>query len=159
MNDRVVFRQSLVRLLFKTTLAYAVAFSLGYAIVYEQFRLENLLTLTLFTTAFYFFGRFFWYSFPLNSNPNLYTIEITDQQIIGPQSWQSIAVPVKEIDIAKSRQRGWIQTLVGRHRLRSIEGKGLFWFDDFVYGKGQFDRLLEIIGRLQNDATAQPQNS
>jgi hypothetical protein len=31
----------------------------------------------------------------------------------------------------------------------------LFWFDDFAYGKGQFDRLLEIISQLQNTSAAQ----
>ena len=146
MNDPIVFRQSLERLLLKQTVAFALVFSLGMAIVNGQY---NWLILSLCAPVFYFCGMFCWYGFRLNSNPKLLTIEITDQQIIGPQSWQSIAVPVKEIDIAKSRQRGWIQTLLGRHRLRSMAGKGLFWFDDFVYGKGQFDRLLEIISRLQ----------
>ncbi len=101
---------------------------------------------------------FCWYGLRLNSNPDLLTTKIIDQQIIGPQFWGASAFPVKEVDVAKSRRRGWIQTLVGKHRLRSIEGKGLFWFDDFVYGKGQFDRFLEIIGQLQNASAAQRQD-
>ncbi len=158
MNDPIVFKQSLARLLFKQTVAFAVIFSLGigiYAIFSGDYTLENWLTLSLFVPALYFCGMFFWYGFLLNSNPNLLTIEITDQQIIGPMFWGSRTVLAKEVDVAQSRQRGWIQTLLGRHRLRSIEGKGLFWFDDFVYGKGQFDRLLEVIRKLQNESATQ----
>lgn len=155
MNNHIVFKQSLERLLFKQTVAFALVFSLGMAIVNGQY---NWLLLSLCASIFYCFGLFVWYGFRLNSNPNLLTIEITDQQIIGPQFWETRAVPVNEVDVAKSRRRGWLQTLVGRHWLRSSEGNGLFWIDDFVYGKGQFDRCLEIISQLQTVAAAQLQD-
>ena len=162
MNDPIVFKQSVARLLFKQTVVVALLFSLGTgisAISAGQFQLESWLILSLFTTTFYCCAMFWLYSLPLNSNPNFYTIEITDQQIVGPQSWRSITVPVNEVDVARSRRRGWFQALLGRRRLRSTEGKGLFWFDDFAYGKGQFDRLLEVINQLQTASTAQPQDA
>jgi hypothetical protein len=162
MNDPIVFKPSLERLLFKRTVAFALAFSLAmgiYAISSGLFQLENWLILSLAGPVFYFFGMYYWYSFRFDSNPNLYTLEITDQQIVGPMFWGPRAVPVKEVDVAKSRRRSWAQTLLGRRRLRSLEGKGLFWFDDFVYGKGQFDHLLEIISQLQNASATQPQDT
>ncbi|MFN8597646.1 MAG: hypothetical protein U0559_15865 [Anaerolineae bacterium] len=158
MNNPIVFKQSLTRLLFKQTVAFALVFSLGIAVFSGHYTVENWQILSLCAPILYFCGMFCWYGFRLNSNPNLLTIEITDQQIIGPQFWGASTVPVKEVDVAKSRRRGWIQSLLGRHWLRSVEDKGLFWFDDFVYGKGQFDRLLEIICQLQTVSVAQLQD-
>jgi hypothetical protein len=107
-------------------------------------------------TAVFFFALVFGYGVALVFDPDSYTMKITDQQITGGQDgWRSIDVPVEEIDVAKSRQRSWRETRLGLHWLRSLEGKRLFWFDDFVYGKGQFDRLLEIISQLQTASAAQ----
>ncbi len=158
MNDPIRFIPSLRRLVFKETLRFAVVYSLVMGI-YEgltgHFRLESWLFLSLFVPALYCFFRFL---LPLISAPHFFTIEVSDQQIIGPYIWSPITVPLKEVDIAKSCRRSWIQALNGYHSLRFLDGRGI-WFDDYAYGKGQFDRLLEIISQLQNASATQLQDA
>jgi hypothetical protein len=154
MNDPIVFKPSLGRLLIRQIAGPVVGVLLGlaiYAILTGNLRVESWLVFTIGA----FSAILAWYLFPLSSNPNLYTIEITDQQIIVPMTWRLAVVPVKEVDITKSHRRSWRETRLGLHWFRSLEGKRLFWFDDFVYGKGQFDRLLEIISQLQNASATQ----
>jgi hypothetical protein len=158
MNDPIVFKQSQWRLWFR----YVALVTGGYLLLmgisaklYKDFTLTNY-PLMILGTAVFFFALVVGFGIALVFDPDFYTMKITDQQTIRSQfgRW-SIIVPVKEVDVAKSRRRTWILTLLGWHRLRSIEGKGLFWFDDFAYGKGQFDYLLEIISQLQNAPAAQ----
>ena len=149
-NNPVTFKPSFWRFFTTRAAAYCGAYPIGMAIgmfASNSFKLDFWLVssavavllgvvLSLISSA---------------TQRNTQIIVIEDGEVNGPSRKGRCTIPLEQVNIATSRQRGVLQVILGQYQIRSMDGSSIT-IDGLAHSSKRFNDMLNTISTMRGSA-------